>query len=198
MANIRPTAAAICSPRPGVPLDGPTMHLLRLEYLAELAQLTRQRQTLSVRRRCWGCSPRCLGCAEFIFSPAAGRCFRACAGLPRCWALCVVTVALCKMAGDEAWMTSNEAWLEAGDAWRAELIPLLLFAMTVAIAYHQELALLLSAAMSLVVVLGLGQGLAGICHAAQRVGDGHFPAGPNSHPQQVDLCRPLLRSRRAC
>jgi putative nucleotidyltransferase with HDIG domain len=39
------------------------------------------------------------------------------------------------------------------------LIPLLLFAMTIAIAYHQELALLLSASVALVVVFAVGQGL---------------------------------------
>jgi hypothetical protein len=44
--------------------------------------------------------------------------------------------------------------------WRAEMIPVLAFGMTIAIAYRQELALLLSAAVSLVVVVALGQGLA--------------------------------------
>ncbi|MCE9544320.1 MAG: HDIG domain-containing protein, partial [Planctomycetia bacterium] len=59
-------------------------------------------------------------------------------------ALCVLTVSLCY-------------WL---DTQRAEMVPLLLFGMTVAIAYHQELALLLLAAVGLVVVLSLGHGLA--------------------------------------
>jgi putative nucleotidyltransferase with HDIG domain len=44
--------------------------------------------------------------------------------------------------------------------WRAELIPLMLFGMTIAIAYEQELALLLSAAVTLVSVAALGLGLA--------------------------------------
>lgn len=43
--------------------------------------------------------------------------------------------------------------------WNAEMIPLLLFAMTVAIAFNRELALLFVAAVGLVVVLSLGQGL---------------------------------------
>lgn len=60
-------------------------------------------------------------------------------------ALIVLTLGLCLIA--------------ARDDWRAELIPLLLFGMTVAIAYQQELALLLSAALSLVIVLTLGHGL---------------------------------------
>lgn len=50
-------------------------------------------------------------------------------------------------------------WLSI-DAWRAELVPLLIFAQTVAIAYRQELALLLCGVVSLIVVLGVGHGLA--------------------------------------
>jgi putative nucleotidyltransferase with HDIG domain len=47
------------------------------------------------------------------------------------------------------------------DNWRAEMVPLLLFGMTVAIAYNQELALLLSAAVTLLVVISIGYGLSG-------------------------------------
>ena len=43
--------------------------------------------------------------------------------------------------------------------WRAELIPMVLFAMTAAITYKQELALLLSAAISLLLVVTLGYGI---------------------------------------
>ena len=43
--------------------------------------------------------------------------------------------------------------------WRADVIPLIIFGMTVAIAYHAELALLLSACLSLVVSMSLGYGL---------------------------------------
>jgi len=49
--------------------------------------------------------------------------------------------------------------LAAGDAWRAEVVPLLIFAMTVALAFGQELALLVAAEVALVVVVGLGRGL---------------------------------------
>ncbi len=45
------------------------------------------------------------------------------------------------------------------DQWRAEIVPLVLFGMIVAIAYERELALLLSAVVALVVALSLGQGL---------------------------------------
>jgi membrane-associated HD superfamily phosphohydrolase len=43
--------------------------------------------------------------------------------------------------------------------WRAELVPLMLFGMTLAIAYQQEIALLLSAAVTLISVAALGHAL---------------------------------------
>lgn len=46
-----------------------------------------------------------------------------------------------------------------GNQWRAEVIPLLLFGMTVAIASRQDLALLLSAAITVVGVAAIGHGL---------------------------------------
>jgi len=49
--------------------------------------------------------------------------------------------------------------LSAHDNWQAEIVPLLVFAMTVAIAYDEDLALLLAAEVALVVVVGLGHGL---------------------------------------
>jgi putative nucleotidyltransferase with HDIG domain len=44
-------------------------------------------------------------------------------------------------------------------AWGADIIPLLLFAMIIAVAYQQEMALLLSACITLMVVVSLGHGL---------------------------------------
>jgi cyclic-di-AMP phosphodiesterase PgpH len=49
--------------------------------------------------------------------------------------------------------------IASSNEWRAELVPVLLFGMTIAIAYHQELALLLAAAVSLIVVVAVGHGL---------------------------------------
>jgi putative nucleotidyltransferase with HDIG domain len=46
------------------------------------------------------------------------------------------------------------------EAWQAEIVPLLVFAMTVAIAYDEDVSLLLSAEVALVLVVGLGKGLA--------------------------------------
>jgi putative nucleotidyltransferase with HDIG domain len=60
--------------------------------------------------------------------------------------LSVLTVALCLLA--------------TAESWQAEIVPLLVFAMTVAIAYDEDLALLLAAEVALVAVVGMGRGLA--------------------------------------
>ncbi|MCU0878164.1 MAG: HDIG domain-containing protein, partial [Pirellulaceae bacterium] len=52
------------------------------------------------------------------------------------------------------------AWAASADQWRAEIIPLLLFGMTAAIAYEKELALLLTASVALIIAFSLQQGLA--------------------------------------
>jgi len=59
--------------------------------------------------------------------------------------LSVATVVICLFA--------------AADSWQAQVVPFLLFAMTIAIAYDEDLALLLAAEVALGVVLGLGRGL---------------------------------------
>jgi cyclic-di-AMP phosphodiesterase PgpH len=50
-------------------------------------------------------------------------------------------------------------WIAANDRWRLELVPMLVFGMTLTIAYRQELSLLLSAAIALIAALTLGLGL---------------------------------------
>ncbi len=53
------------------------------------------------------------------------------------------------------------AWiLSVNNHWRAEVIPISMFAMTIAIAYHRELALLLSALAALVFTISHGYGMA--------------------------------------
>ena len=47
----------------------------------------------------------------------------------------------------------------SGDPWRAEPVPLIVFGMTMAIAYRQELALLFTGVVSWIVVLALGENL---------------------------------------
>jgi cyclic-di-AMP phosphodiesterase PgpH len=57
-------------------------------------------------------------------------------------------------------MTIGAAYLLSGDDLRAEMIPLLVFCMTIAIAFHAEIALLLAAQIGLAICFALGQGLA--------------------------------------
>jgi len=56
-------------------------------------------------------------------------------------------------------MTVGLSRIAASDAWRAESIPLIVFGLTIAIAFDRPLALLLGAAVSLIVSLSLGQSL---------------------------------------
>lgn len=49
-------------------------------------------------------------------------------------------------------------WSSA-DPWRAELIPLLLFGMTFAIAYHRDVSLMLTLSMAMILVTATGHGL---------------------------------------
>lgn len=56
-------------------------------------------------------------------------------------------------------LTVIGVWIAAADRWRLELVPMMAFGMTLTIAYRQELALLLSAAVALIVVLTLGLSL---------------------------------------
>ncbi|HND52214.1 MAG TPA: HDIG domain-containing protein [Pirellulaceae bacterium] len=57
-------------------------------------------------------------------------------------------------------LTIIACWVTAHDQWRAEIVPLVLFSLTMAIVHPRELALLLSTATALIVTLVLGQGLA--------------------------------------
>ncbi|MBW3596170.1 MAG: HDIG domain-containing protein [Planctomycetes bacterium] len=57
-------------------------------------------------------------------------------------------------------LTVGLMWVAANDRWRLELVPMLVFGMTLTIAYRQELSLLLAAAVALIAALTLGLGLA--------------------------------------
>ena len=126
------------------PIDEPALEKLKLEYRTELAQ-----------RPLWSKFSRslavlgmyvalCVLCGFYIYH----RDYRVVDDLSRLatlLGLVVVTVALIVV-------TSND--------WRAEVVPLMLFGMIVAIAYEQEIALLLSASVTLISAVALGYGLA--------------------------------------
>jgi len=134
------------------PLDLDALDLLRLEYQAEVAQLTPWQKTCRTLAGL-GMFAALFGLGGIYIYNRSRPILNSFRRLGTLLVMVVVTVGLCDMFSGSAWRT------ESGDAWRAEVIPLLLFAMTVVMAYHQELSLLLSAALALVVVVGLGQGL---------------------------------------
>ncbi|MCA9248599.1 MAG: HDIG domain-containing protein [Planctomycetales bacterium] len=126
----------------GEPINAKQLELLRNEYRTELEQRS---LTSSINR-----SLAALGmyialytlCGFYVINHAP----LILSSLQRFLSLLafvVATVALCLVASK----------------WNAEMIPLLLFSMTIAIAYHQVLALLLSAAVALVTVLSIGRGI---------------------------------------
>jgi cyclic-di-AMP phosphodiesterase PgpH len=142
-ANETPLAKA------GQPLDDNALDLLKREYDAEMAALTpTQRLTRSLA--IFGMFAALYLMSGFYIFARSRPLFSDFGRFAGLLGLCVITVALCVMASGDPIRAD----------WRAELIPLLLFSMTLSITYSQELALLLSAALALVVVVALGQGLA--------------------------------------
>ncbi len=137
-------AKAVTESGDAQPLSEESLELLRLEYYQALAQQT----VPSVVNRSLATFGMYLAlyvlCGFYIYhrQPAL------LANLgPFCTllAMVVLTVAACNITHSFQ--------------WDAELVPLLLFAMAIAIAYRQELALLLSAAVILIVTMSVGGGL---------------------------------------
>jgi hypothetical protein len=127
-----------------LPLSESSMEKLRLEYQAELDHRSIAAKT--------GRSLAVLGmyvalyvlCGYYI-ARREPRIIEDLSQLATLLVLIVITVAIMVL-------TSH-------DDWRVELIPLMLFGMTVAIAYQQEISLLLSAALTLIGVVALGHTL---------------------------------------
>lgn len=126
----------------GLPLDDAAMELLTLEHQTALAQrsatanLYRLLAVLGMFVALYTLCGIYIGFREPILLESFSR-------FVSLLAMVVAAVVLALVA----------------DHWKAASVPLLLFGMTLAIAYHQELALLLSAAVALVVVFSLGQGI---------------------------------------
>jgi len=129
----------------GKPLGPPQIALLRREHEAFVSQL-KARHILSRTVAMFGMYvAMAVLCGFYIYHrrPTLLTDFRSYATL---LVAIVAAVAL--------------GWLFSDDIFRAEIIPLLIFGMTAAIAYEKELALLLSAALALIVSFSLDQGLA--------------------------------------
>jgi putative nucleotidyltransferase with HDIG domain len=133
----------------GQPLDDAALDLLKREYDAEIDALpANQRLTRSLA--IFGMFAALYLLTGFFIYARSRPLLSDFGRFTGLLGLCVATIGLCVMASGDPIRRD----------WRAELIPLLLFAMTVAIAYSQELSLLLVVAVGLVVVVALGQGLA--------------------------------------
>jgi len=126
------------------PLDESELKLLNLEYATELENRTFRQQA----RR----SVALLGMYVALFTVCGFFVYKLdpeiVNQLPRLVTLLATILA-----------TAAAMLLTHGNDWRAEVIPLLLFGMTLAIASGQEIALLLSAAMTLIGVVAVGHEL---------------------------------------
>ena len=83
----------------------------------------------------------------------------------------------------------------AGDPWRAEPVPLIVFGMTMAIAYRQELALLVHGRRFLDRRAGAGRESAHVPAVVRHDGRRGAEPGPHPQPQQAGLRRPVCRLR---
>jgi putative nucleotidyltransferase with HDIG domain len=125
-------------------IDAESLTLLRREHHAFGRQQTAQQRLARVLSML-GLFVAMFALAGFYLHMHHRRVLGDLGNLVTLTALAVLAVVLCVLL--------------ANDAWRAETVPLVLFAMTIALAYDRDLALLLAAQVALVVVVGLGQGL---------------------------------------
>jgi putative nucleotidyltransferase with HDIG domain len=127
----------------GAPLDEDSLKLLKLEHEADLS---RPRAGARLQR-----SVACLGMFVALYTLSGFYLFRrerrVLDELLRLAALLALFV-LCVSLGT----------VLSQYAWGTDVIPLLLFGMIIAIAYQQEMALLLSACVALVMVISIGHG----------------------------------------
>lgn len=130
---------------PAQPIDESVLSLLKLEHDAELAERTLSAKAIRSAAIFGLYFALYVLCGFYVYyrvpklADDLGR-------LATLLALVVITIAF--------------VLISAHDDWRAELVPLMLFGMTIAIAYEQELALLLTAAVTLITAQALGNSLA--------------------------------------
>lgn len=127
----------------GKPLNEDSLKLLRLEHEARLAQRTAG-ERLHRSAAALGMFVALYTLAAFYLYRRDRRVIDELLRLVALLALFVLCVSLAKVVSQYA--------------WGADVIPLLLFGMIIAIAYHQEMALLLTVCAALVVVIAIGHG----------------------------------------
>ena len=127
----------------GEPLDQDVVKLLQLEHAQQIANRTagqRMQRTLAAL----GMFVALYTLAGFYLYMRDRRVLDELLRLVALLTLFVLSVALATVVSQYA--------------WGADVIPLLLFGMVIAIAYQQEMALLLSACVALVIVVSIGHG----------------------------------------
>lgn len=130
------------------PLEPDQIAVLRAEYDAYLAQQHPLRQKIFRGGAVVAFVLCLLGLCAFYVQQREPRLTGSMKRIVAMHGLAVLTVVLACWAAD--------------DDWRAELVPLLVFAQVVAIAYSRELALLFSGALSMVLVLAIGHSMAAL------------------------------------
>ncbi len=129
----------------GRPLGEPEVSLLRREYDANISATNfgdKLRRSVAVLSMYLACYVVC-GAYCFVHEP---RLLSDTRRLANVLGLLVATVTLCAF--------------DRNFHWRATILPLTIFATTMAVAYHRELALLLATCVTLLVTLSFGHGLA--------------------------------------
>lgn len=128
----------------GLPLDEPQMKLLQAEHAQMLSRMKwDQKARFGLAKA--GMFVACFTLCGWYLFVRSRHLLGDNLGLIRMLVLAVLTVLMIVLV--------------QRDRLQAEMVPLLLFSMTMVIAYQQELAILLSATMALVTVLVLGRGL---------------------------------------
>ncbi len=128
----------------GVPLTLAKVELLRREYDRQLADMSAMQMIYHSLADFGMFVALYILCGTYIYYYDP-RILTGVRRLATVLGAVIVTVLLCRIC--------------AVDYWRAEVLPLTMFGITIAIAYSRELALILSAAVALVVCLSLGFGL---------------------------------------
>jgi putative nucleotidyltransferase with HDIG domain len=129
---------------PGEPIGDESLLLLRAEY-GKLVQNMSVWERLAHSASIWGMYAAVFVLCGLVLRKLDARVIKDMRRLITLLALGLATVLL--------------SWYSAGDKVRAEIIPLLLWSIMLAIAYGREVALLLSTSVALIVVVSLGQGL---------------------------------------
>ena len=128
----------------GKPLEPDQIHLLKLEYTAMLAERPLHHKIIRAVAVTVMFFTAFVLCGSYM----RYRQGRLSSGFTRQVAILLIAIATVALA----------RWISI-DRWRGEILPLLLFGMTMAIVYRLEFALLMTGVLSLVIVMALGQGL---------------------------------------